>query len=299
MAPNTEHPPAERMHCMEVWGGNQTADSFFSVPGLDVRVFCRPHDGAPSGGDLYYVSSCASGRITRMLVADVAGHGTLVSEIATRLRNLMRRYINYIRQTRFVDEVNRAFTSDSRESSFATAVIGTFFAPTRSLSICNAGHPAPLVYRAASRRWTLLDDEADEAASANFPLGVADETRYRQFDTSLAVGDLVLCYTDSLIETPAANGSLLGTAGLEALVEDVAVDDLQTFVERLLDRVADRSPQAASGDDLTVMLFRANGSGTTLADNLAAPFRLLREWLSRWSRTDANSAAIDPVEAST
>src|SRR5687768_18611008 len=56
-------------------GGNQPADSGVVMAGLDAWVYCRPYHGAAAGGDVYYVSSCATGRITRLLVADVSGHG--------------------------------------------------------------------------------------------------------------------------------------------------------------------------------------------------------------------------------
>ena len=35
------------------------------------------------------------------------------------------------------------------------------FAPTRTLSVCNAGHPQPLVYRKATGRWGLLSAVRD------------------------------------------------------------------------------------------------------------------------------------------
>jgi hypothetical protein len=47
----------ERMHCMEVWGGNRGTDKSFEMPGLRTWVFSRPYLEAKSGGDVYYVSS--------------------------------------------------------------------------------------------------------------------------------------------------------------------------------------------------------------------------------------------------
>mgnify|MGYP003483393270 CR=1 FL=1 len=38
------------------------------------------------GGDVVYASSCATGRITRLMVADVAGHGHTVAATAADLR---------------------------------------------------------------------------------------------------------------------------------------------------------------------------------------------------------------------
>src|SRR5437899_58220 len=98
--------PALLMQCMEVWGGNQVVDSSVAMAGLDAWVYSRPYGQADGGGDVHYVSSCATGRITRLLVADVSGHGVAVCDVAAQLRTLMRRYVNYLDQTRFVRSMN-------------------------------------------------------------------------------------------------------------------------------------------------------------------------------------------------
>src|SRR5438477_8597012 len=120
------------MQCMEVWGGNQPTNSGVVMAGLDAWVYSKPYENASSGGDVYYVSSCATGRITRLLVADVSGHGASVAQTAAGLRGLMRRHVNQIDQTRFVRSMNEQFQALSAAGSFATAVVTTFFAPTNS-----------------------------------------------------------------------------------------------------------------------------------------------------------------------
>ena len=115
----------EQMQCMEVWGGNQGVDQHFHLPGLDVWLYSRPFDNASNGGDVYYLSSCASGRISRLLLADVSGHGPVVSQFALRLRDLMRRNINRVSQVQFVEGMNEEFINFQQEGLFATTLVGT------------------------------------------------------------------------------------------------------------------------------------------------------------------------------
>lgn len=56
----------QRMQCMEVWGGNRQVERYLETPGLEAWIYSQPHEQASGGGDVYYVSSCASGRITRI-----------------------------------------------------------------------------------------------------------------------------------------------------------------------------------------------------------------------------------------
>ena len=72
------------------------------VPGLEVWVYAVPFANAAAGGDVHVVSSCGTGRIARLMVADVAGHGEEVAETARTLRGLIRRYMNHIDQRQFV-----------------------------------------------------------------------------------------------------------------------------------------------------------------------------------------------------
>ncbi|MFT3684990.1 MAG: SpoIIE family protein phosphatase [Phycisphaerales bacterium] len=134
------------MQCMEVWGGYGVSDNGVIMPGLDVWVFSRPYQQSEFGGDVHYVSSCGTGRISRLLVADVSGHGESVAAIAKDLRDLMRRYVNYVDQRAFVEQLNGSFLGLAKNGLFATAAVATFFAPTQTLTLTNAGHPRPLLY---------------------------------------------------------------------------------------------------------------------------------------------------------
>ena len=293
------------MACMEVWGGTSAVDEAVTMTGLDAWVYSKPYQDAAGGGDVHYVSSCATGRITRLLVADVSGHGEAVGEVAAGLRDLLRRYVNYIDQRRFFRAMNRRFADLHADGLFATAVVTTYFAPTRTLSVSNAGHPPPLIWRAASKSWDFLQpgeatvfaessvDRAsasvDEAAGegggddepTNLPLGVIDAARYDRFDVTLAPGDCVLCYTDSLSEARGTDGELLSMAGLLDAMSAVDATDPKAVVPATLAAVGALHPGNLDGDDLTLLLFTPNAApkyGAT-RDRLLAPLKVARSLL--------------------
>jgi phosphoserine phosphatase RsbU/P len=269
--------PAQHMQCMEVWGGSQLTARGVELGGLDTWVYSKPYGQSEYGGDVYYASSCATGRISRLLLADVSGHGHSVAATAAELRTLMRRFVNRLDQNEFVRLLNHQFAALSRNGSFATAIVTTFFAPTRRLTVCNAGHPRPLLYRSAQRQWDLLGHVELPAPSArsapsNLPLGILHGSHYEQFDVQLEAGDCLVSYTDALIESRDADGEMLGEDGLLALTRllpDVAPERL---IDTLLSEIARRYPDNLSEDDVTVMVMRANGreSHYSLAEKAGA-----------------------------
>ena len=262
--------PVQHMQCMEVWSGSQLTESSVEFGGLDAWIYSKPFGEAQHGGDVYYASSCATGRITRLLLADVSGHGSAVATTATGLRTLMRRFVNRLDQAEFVRLLNRQFAELSKDGAFATAIVTTFFAPTRRLTVCNAGHPRPLVYRASQaeapikgagqRQWNFLSSGAQSAARIrNIPLGLIALAEYEQFDVELEPGDCLLCYTDALIESNDSDGEPLGEAGLLRIVRKLPDLGAHELTDALLKEVAARDPAGLSEDDVTVLVVRANG----------------------------------------
>ena len=260
--PRLADDPTEQMECMEIWGGTEPIARRVQMRGLDAWVYSRPYEQADGGGDVYYASSCATGRISRLLLADVSGHGVAVAGIAATLRQLMRRFVNFIDQTKFVRAMNDAFVAGSPDGIFATAVVCTFFGPTNRLTVCNAGHPQPLWYRADARRWDLLRHAADPGTGSvpsNMPLGILDMVNYEQSDLEMDTGDLMVLYTDALSEAHAADGTMIGEAGLLRVVQGLDTVDPAKLVDALLAAVGALNPRNLSDDDVTVLLLRPTG----------------------------------------
>jgi serine phosphatase RsbU (regulator of sigma subunit) len=265
---------------MEVWGGSQLTERTIQFSGLETWVYSKPHGQAARGGDVIYASNCATGRITRLLLADVAGHGRTVAATAADLRLLMRRFVNRLDQTELVRLINQQFVGLSERAVFATAIVTTFFAPTRRLIVCNAGHPRPLLYRAATREWSVLCESHADAPPGprNLPLGILSMSDYDQFDLELQDGDCVLAYTDALIESQDADGEMLGEAGLLRIVQLMGDADAPTLIDTLLAEIAGRYPENLATDDVTVLVARATARQTRHAfgERVRAGLRLVR-----------------------
>lgn len=270
---------AHEMSCMEIWGGNRATQQNVTLPGLDAWVYSCPYQQAESGGDVYYVSNCATGRITRLMLADVSGHGTAVSETANHLRLLMRRFVNHVQQVKFVSSMNDEFATLNHAGGFATAVVATFLAPTRSMAFSNAGHPIPLFYSAQDRRWRLLEQPRGPKRSiTDLPLGIFENGNYDQLEVKLDVGDLILFYTDAFIESRGADGEMLGSEQFLELVAKLDGQQPEKLIDLIISNMTSLHPGNLTQDDVTLLLFRPSGleARVPLVKKLLAPFRLLK-----------------------
>ena len=178
----------------------------------------------------------------------------------------MRRFINRWDQAEFVRLLNQQFSTLSKTGTFATAIVSTFFAPSRRLILCNAGHPRPILYRACKKEWNLLGDRGPSRLSgpSNLPLGVFSITEYEHFDVELEPGDCVLTYTDALIESSDADEEMLGEEGVLRILNLLGDVKPEKLIDALLGEIAERYPENLSDDDVTVLMVRANGGAQTL-----------------------------------
>jgi phosphoserine phosphatase RsbU/P len=250
-----------RMACLEIRGGNRRESYSVELPGLSAWISCRPLPPASEGGDLHYMTVCSKGAISRIVLADVAGHGELVSSVADRLRDGLRKHVNTWDQSLLVQELNNSFLAGANGVQFATAFVLGHYVESGEMVFTNAGHVPPLWYRAAERKWLTISHSTPYATRvADLPLGIIAGTPYTQTAIQLSPGDLLVLYTDGLTESRDAAGRLLGSNQLASLASTVPVELPDKTGEALLLRVETfRSPTPAS-DDETMIVLRRNAS---------------------------------------
>jgi serine phosphatase RsbU (regulator of sigma subunit) len=259
----TTDSPAHLIACTEVWGGFGRFDGAVQTPGIEAYVICEPFQQEVSGGDVHFLTVCSQGQLTRLAVADVAGHGAEAAHLAERLRDLMRLNMNTLDQTSFVRELNRSFAEVATDGRFATAALISYYPAIDRIIACNAGHPRPLWYRADQQRWVLLDHRHRarhrEAEPTDLPLGVIDQTQYHQFEVRPSPQDLFVVYSDSLIEVRQPSGLPLGERGLLQLARSLGRPEPQSIGRQLVHASARLAHAERLGDDVTIVALQCRG----------------------------------------
>lgn len=259
---------------MEVTGGRLSYDVQYEMPGLTMQIFSRQSDhGMTGGGEVHYISSCASGRITRMLLADICGSEDLFRRFSCEMRSGLMRNINSIWQDRVVSDMSNQFRQFAKQGGFATASVATFFAPSRSFVMCNIGNPPTLVFRARQRTWEVLHGESQASDQGGEIDGVFGEHEYRHTSTKLEVGDIFVIYGNGFAQSTFPGGDVVGHHRFVAALQESQHTDPEARLQHLIRLI---QASNAAEEDSTILVCRVTNTSASMRDNLLAPLRLFR-----------------------
>jgi len=247
-----------RLACLEIRGGNERVAYSVELPGLIAWVCCRPIAPATRGGDLHYLSVCSQGFVSRIALADVAGHGELVSGVADTLRDLLRKHADEWDQSDVVRELNDSFlTNAAGDADYATALLLSHYSGSGEILFTNAGHLPPIWYRAESNQWTFLTDSTLYAKiPANLPIGLIAGTPYSQTAIQFGWDDLLILYTDGVTESTDDAGRVLDPKGFLELVHGVPVASASDIGQMLLARLEAFRGASPTADDETLVVLQ-------------------------------------------
>ena len=231
-----------------VWGGITNENLVVSTGGLIAGIYSQPCAGG-KGGDVYFFSASVGDIITRVAIADVLGHGPVVSDISNWIFDLLDQRINNNDGHEVLAALNQLAT-DHGHRAITTAAVATYHRAESQLYFSYAGHPPILAHRSVEAGWRPLnlDDTPD---LAHLPLGVTSESRYEQTQMSLAKGDRVCLFTDGVVETPNAHGEMFGTERLLTTLERGTDQPLGVLNEMILSSLRSHSEDDLSHDDVT------------------------------------------------
>ncbi|MEU4162047.1 PP2C family protein-serine/threonine phosphatase [Actinoplanes sp. NPDC026670] len=216
------------------------------LPGLRVAVRYLPAgEDAMIGGDWFHAAALRDGSVL-LAVGDVAGHGTQAATTMAQLRHALRALSVVTSDPgTLLEHLNRLIwelEADDPELA-ATAVIARFDPRSHELVWAQAGHPPPLLSRGGRT--------APLPRPAGPMLGVVDGARYADSVIGLDPGDVLLLYTDGLVEQR-HRGPDVGLDSVIATVDDA----VRAAPERPLAEMLARLRRANPDDDTCILAAR-------------------------------------------
>ena len=232
------------------------------VPGFEFSCLYRPMEAV--GGDFYEFVATPGG-LVGIGVGDASGHGVE----SCMLMAVTKKFLAFFGRAGFTPRdclaaVNREIHEDVMMGVFISAGYVLLDPEQRELTYARAGHPLPILYN------PKRDPQVTMLTSGGIAMGLDAGTRFdgslEQKSIQLVDGDLLVLYTDGIIELQATDGSEIGEAGLTDLLKkyyDRPIDDLVGQIWYQAEKLFQKSGQP---DDITLVALRVlpqNASNTS------------------------------------
>ncbi len=246
-----------RLKCAQVWGGIKNQDVDVCSPGLNVSLYSSSCDGG-KGGDVYYFSLCSADRVTRIALADVAGHGEVVSQISRWVYEQMAARLDESDLPAMMANLNERIVQKGPKA-LTTAIVLSYYRDLRHVYYCYAGHP-PMLTRSREGDWHELATPHTDTLE-DLPFGVTNDVPYVMSNAPLVEREVLLIYSDGVLEAPNRDGVQFGMERLRATLAEMGRVDAMELKRGLINRLRGWTDGSLGHDDVTVMAIQLDEHG--------------------------------------
>ena len=183
----------------------QGVDLEQSSRSADFSAHCRQVRAL--GGDCYDSIPLTDSRMA-FVVGDASGKGLAAALMIANVQASLRTAAVFTGNdpAELLKVVNHQAYTSSLSDRYATVFYGVFDGATRTLRCVNAGHNPPVVLR--------RNGSIDWLTAGGSPVGMFPDSSYEECALQLDPGDLVIAYSDGVIEATNEAGEEWGVAGL-------------------------------------------------------------------------------------
>jgi serine phosphatase RsbU (regulator of sigma subunit) len=218
------------------------------VPGYEFFAHYEPAQEV--GGDYYGFVPLGGSRLA-LSVGDVAGKGVAAALLMAKLSSDIRYcLLSEVELTRAVAKLNDlVYQSAGQMDRFITLGATVLDAADHSVTLVNAGHVMPLLYRQATK--TIEDAMPKEAGG--LPMGIMDGQVYEAHRLSLAPGDCLLLFSDGVTDAVSVRGDSFALKGIHTALTGEALRGARAVGERIVKAVKLHAAGRPPADDITLM----------------------------------------------
>lgn len=203
------------------------------------------------GGDFYDYLPFADGRLG-LVVGDVSDKGVSAAMIMASTISTLRYAAEMENSPRSILEAaSRRLYRDTYRQMFSAVCFALLDEQTLEMRFTNAGLPKPLLVRDGE---AFLIEWSENGS--HYPLGMLKETEYHEEILQLQAGDVLVLYTDGIVESTNAEDEEFGIRRLRDTVRASAAQSAQDILFQIITQAQDHHGGADQSDDVTMMVLR-------------------------------------------
>ncbi len=200
-------------------------------------------------GDYYDIILARRDRIA-IAIADVAGKGIQSSMVMIMLRSVLHLVTNTTKTAgTILDWVNKGITGKIDMDHYATLSFLSYCPADHSIEYASAGHQPLLFFRASTGKIEILHQKTD-------PIGVERSSVYEDMKLTVAQGDIIILYTDGLIEALNQEGKQYGLESLAKVITESKSMTAKEIANEVKHNIQAFVGSASLHDDQTLVVMK-------------------------------------------
>ena len=203
------------------------------------------------GGDVYDFIPYGDGRVA-IAVGDVSGKAAPAALYAALVSGILRSLAaQHLPPALMLAALNDQLQQRKLDSQYVTMLFAVWDDKSRTMQIANAGSVQPLLVSCDGGKMHARVIQAE-----GFPLGLFPNTEYEEFSISTQPGDLLVFFSDGIVDAENMQGDMFGTERLAEVLETQRHDEAEGAVVAVLDAVAAFQGGKEHFDDETLVILR-------------------------------------------
>ena len=219
---------------------------------LKFAGFYQP--AAQTGGDWWTWADLGRGRYL-LVIGDVTGHGVPSAMITAAAKAAcdVARHVDGdgVTVTRLLEIMNHAIYESAQRRFVMTCFASIVDTKARTITYANAGHNFPYLYRAGEGK-----GEFGSLMIRGNRLGDDRTSRYEAKTTELVAGDVIIWYTDGIVECENETGEEYGEKRFRASVRKAAALDAGEMRDAIVGDATAYFGDVPRKDDITMIVGR-------------------------------------------
>jgi serine phosphatase RsbU (regulator of sigma subunit) len=198
---------------------------------------------------------------TLLVLADVVGHGigsAVVGAMAYGCAQQLYQDLSAsLRPEVLLTRLNHTISSTTRGKFTMSCFAAIIDTRDAKITFASGGHAFPLLYRPRDQQKPFIP-----LVAAGSPLGSDKDSKFEANVQTWEPGDLLICYTDGLIEAANPNGDQFGDKRVRQTVQKHTSHNVEEICEALFVEVARYVGKEELEDDLTLVVARLTSAST-------------------------------------
>ncbi len=200
-------------------------------------------------GDYYDIILARRDRIA-VVIGDVAGKGIQSSMVMMMVRSILQLVTNTTKNAgTILDWVNKGITGKIDLDHYATLSFVSYSPDSRVVEFASAGHQAALVWHADTKKMDRIHQKSD-------PIGIERASQYETTKLTVGKGDIIILFTDGLIEALNTEGKQYGIDSLSEIVKAHSGGTAKDIAKEVKQNIQAFLGSATLHDDQTLVIMK-------------------------------------------